>query len=201
MHDLLSNTRRDFLTTSACGLGAAGLGALLADDGVLAADSSTNPLAVKPSHFEPRAKACIFIFMAGAPSHLDLFDPKPRLNELHQQPLPAEQLKDVRFAFIKKDSVRLMGSKRKFTPYGESGIEFSDFLPHIGGCADDLLLVRSLYSQQFNHHPGQLLMQCGRGTFGLPTMGSWFSYGLGSQSNDLPGYVVLTSGRGSSGLP
>ncbi|MBQ17365.1 MAG: sulfatase [Planctomycetaceae bacterium] len=199
MHDLLSSTRRDFLTSSACGLGAAGLGALLADDGVLAADSSSNPLAVKPSHFEPRAKSCIFIFMAGAPSHLDLFDPKPKLNELHQQPLPAEQLKDVRFAFIKKDSVRLMGSKRKFTPYGESGIEFSDFLPHIGGCADDLLLVRSLYSQQFNHHPGQLLMQCGRGTFGLPTMGSWFTYGLGSQSNDLPGYVVLTSGRGSSG--
>ncbi len=200
MHDLFSSTRRDFLTSSACGLGAAGLGALLADDGVLAAPiSATNPLAVKPPHFEPRARSCIFIFMAGAPSQLDLFDPKPRLNELHQQPLPEEKLKDVRFAFIKKDSVRLMGTKRKFTTYGDSGIEFSDFLPHIGGCADDLLLVRSMYSQQFNHHPGQLLMQCGRGTFGLPTMGSWLTYGLGSESRDLPGYVVLTSGRGSSG--
>ena len=137
--------------------------------------------------------------MAGAPSHLDLFDPKPKLNELHQQPLPKEQLEQVRFAFIKKDSVRLMGTKRTFKRYGESGTEFSDFLPHIGGCADDLLLVRSLYSEQFNHHPGQLLMQCGRASFGLPSMGSWLTYGLGSASNDLPGYVVLTSGRGSSG--
>jgi len=198
MHELLSQTRRNFLTSSACGLGAAGLASLLSDDGLLAADTD-NPLAPKSTHFQPRAKSCIFIFMAGAPSHLDLFDPKPKLNQLHGQPMPDEQLKDVRFAFIKKDSVRLMGSKRKFRRYGECGTQFSDFLPHIGSCADDLLLVRSLYSQQFNHHPGQLLMQCGRGTFGLPTMGSWINYGLGSETRDLPGYVVLTSGRGSSG--
>ena len=198
MHALLSQTRRNFLTSSACGLGAAGLASLLSDDGLLAADAE-NPLAPRPTHFEPRAKSCIFIFMAGAPSHLDLFDPKPRLTQLHGQPMPDEQLKDVRFAFIKKDSVRLMGSKRKFRPFGECGTEFSDYLPHIGSCADDLLLVRSLHSDQFNHHPGQLLMQCGRGTFGLPTMGSWINYGLGSETRDLPGYVVLTSGRGSSG--
>ena len=206
MHPLLTRTRRDFLTSSACGLGAAGLGTLLTSDGVLDAApvtrddvESVNPLAAQSTHHRPRAKACIFIFMAGAPSHLDLFDPKPKLNELHQQPLPKEQLEQVRFAFIKKDSVRLMGTKRTFKRYGESGTEFSDFLPHIGGCADDLLLVRSLYSEQFNHHPGQLLMQCGRASFGLPSMGSWLTYGLGSASNDLPGYVVLTSGRGSSG--
>ncbi len=198
MHELLSQTRRNFLTSSACGLGAAGLASLLSDDGLLAADAAS-PLATRSTHFEPRAKSCIFIFMAGAPSHLDLFDPKPKLNQLHGQPMPDEQLKDVRFAFIKKDSVRLMGSKRKFRRYGECGTQFSDFLPHIGSCADDLLLVRSLHSQQFNHHPGQLLMQCGRGTFGLPTMGSWINYGLGSETRDLPGYVVLTSGRGSSG--
>jgi len=197
MHDVLDRTRRDFLTSSACGLGAAGLASLLAEDGLLGADP--NPLAAKPTHFEPRAKSCIFIFNAGAPSHLDLFDPKPKLNELHGQPMPDEQLKDVRFAFIKKDSVRLMGTKRTFRPYGECGTEFSDFLPHIGSCADDLLLVRSMYSEQFNHHPGQLMMQCGRGTFGLPTMGSWINYGLGNETRDLPGYVVLTSGRGSSG--
>ena len=191
--------RRDFLTSSACGLGAAGLASLLADDGLLAADDDPNPLATRPTHFAPRAKSCIFIFNAGAPSHLDLFDPKPKLNELHGKPMPDEQLKDVRFAFIKKDSVRLMGSKRRFKPYGECGTEFSDFLPHIGSCADDILLVRSLYSEQFNHHPGQLLMQCGRASFGLPTIGSWLSYGLGSETRDLPGYVVLTSGRGSSG--
>ena len=198
MQALLSQTRRNFLTSSACGLGAAGLASLLSDDGLLAAGAD-NPLAPRSTHFEPRAKSCIFIFMAGAPSHLDLFDPKPRLNQLHGQPMPDEQLKDVRFAFIKKDSVRLMGSKRKFRHFGECGTEFSDYLPHIGGCADDLLLVRSLHSDQFNHHPGQLLMQCGRGTFGLPTMGSWINYGLGSEPRDLPGYVVLTSGRGSSG--
>ena len=198
MHALLSQTRRNFLTSSACGLGAAGLASLLSDDGLLAAGVD-NPLAPKSTHFEPRAKSCIFIFMAGAPSHPDLFDPKPKLNQLHGQPMPDEQLKDVRFAFIKKDSVRLMGSKRTFRPHGECGTEFSDYLPHIGSCADDLLLVRSLYSDQFNHHPGQLLMQCGRGTFGLPTMGSWINYGLGSETRDLPGYVVLTSGRGSSG--
>ena len=198
MQALLSQTRRNFLTSSACGLGAAGLASLLSDDGLLAAGED-NPLAPRSTHFEPRAKSCIFIFMAGAPSHLDLFDPKPRLNQLHGQPMPDEQLKDVRFAFIKKDSVRLMGSKRQFRHFGECGTEFSDYLPHIGGCADDLLLVRSLHSDQFNHHPGQLLMQCGRGTFGLPTMGSWINYGLGSETRDLPGYVVLTSGRGSSG--
>ncbi|MBO11410.1 MAG: sulfatase [Planctomycetaceae bacterium] len=197
MHELLSQTRRDFLTSSSCGLGSAGLASLLAEDGLLAADP--NPLATRPTHFEPRAKACIFIFMAGAPSHLDLFDPKPRLNQLHGQPMPDDKLKDVRFAFIKKDSVRLMGTKRTFRRHGECGTEFSDLLPHIGGCADDLLLVRSMHSDQFNHHPGQLLMQCGRGTFGLPTMGSWINYGLGSETRDLPGYVVLTSGRGSSG--
>src|SRR5690606_22064429 len=124
-------------------------------------------------------------------SHLDLFDPKPKLNELDGQPLPESLVKDVRFAFIKKETAKLMGTKRKFTPYGQCGMELSDFLPHIGTCADDLLLVRSLHSSQFNHHPGQLLMQCGRPTFGLPTMGSWLTYGLGSESQNLPGYVVL----------
>ena len=137
--------------------------------------------------------------MAGAPSHLDLFDPKPKLNELHGKPLPESILKDVRFAFIKKESATLLGTKRTFTKHGESGMEFSEFLPNIATCADDLLMIRSLHSEQFNHHPGQLLMQCGRATFGLPTMGSWLSYGLGSESRNLPGYVVLNSGRGSSG--
>ena len=202
---LADQTRRSFLTTSASGLGAAALGSLLSDDGLLdsahAADgrSATDPLAPKSTHHYGPAKSCIFIFMAGAPSHLDLFDPKPKLNELHGKPLPESILKDVRFAFIKKESATLLGTKRTFTKHGESGMEFSEFLPHIATCADDLLMVRSLHSEQFNHHPGQLLMQCGRASFGLPTMGSWLSYGLGSESRNLPGYVVLNSGRGSSG--
>ncbi|MBM83577.1 MAG: sulfatase [Planctomycetaceae bacterium] len=195
--------RREFLTTSASGLGLAGLGAMLSDDGLLsqanAAEGVTDPLAVKETNFLLKAKSCIFIFNAGAPSHLDLFDPKPKLTELNGKKLPDSLLKNVRFAFIKKDGAVLMGSKRQYNKHGECGTEFSDYLPHIGSCADDILLVRSMYSEQFNHHPGQLMMQCGRGTFGLPTMGSWLTYGLGSESKNLPGYVVLTSGRGSSG--
>ncbi len=206
----IDHARRDFLTTSASGLGAIGLGAMLSQDGVLsprsvladetaAVDASVNPLAPRAPHFAPKAKSCIFIFMAGAPSHLDLFDPKPKLNEMNGQKLPESMTKNVRFAFIKKDSAKLMGTNRTFKKYGECGTEFSDLLPHIGSRADDILLVRSMHTDQFNHHPGQLLMQCGRAAFGLPCMGSWLTYGLGSESQNLPGYVVLTAGRGSSG--
>lgn len=189
--------RRAFLTTAASGLGGIALASLLAPEGE--ATPATNPLAPKSPHFPAKAKNCIFLFMAGAPSHIDLFDPKPKLNELHGQQLPKEMTENVRFAFIKKETATLMGSARKYAKHGQSGMVFSDLLPHIATCADDLLQIRSLHTDQFNHHPGQLMMQCGRGTFGLPTMGSWLNYGLGSESNDLPGYVVLTSGRGSSG--
>jgi hypothetical protein len=182
------------------------LGAMLSGDGLLQPSTAAagelaevNPLAPKPPHFDAKAKSCIFIFMAGAPSQVDLFDPKPKLNELDGQKLPESMTKNVRFAFLQKETAVLMGSKRKFTRYGQCGMEFSDLLPHIGTVADELLLVRSLHSEQFNHHPGQLMMQCGRGIFGLPSMGSWLTYGLGSESQNLPGYVVLTSGRGSSG--
>jgi hypothetical protein len=200
-----AQSRRQFFTTAASGLGAAALSAALADEGPLAADranaatTAVDPLLPKPSHFAPRAKACIFIFMEGAPSQVDLFDPKPKLNELHGQKLPESMTKNVRFAFLKKDTATLMGTKRKFFPRGQCGMELSELLPHLGTVADDLLLVRSMHTDQFNHHPGQLLMQCGRASFGLPCMGSWITYGLGSASRNLPGYVVLTAGRGSSG--
>jgi hypothetical protein len=174
---------------------------MLAQDSACATDDDTvtEPMAARKPHFPAKAKSCIFIFMAGAPSQIDLFDPKPKLSELHGQPLPKSMTENVRFAFIKKESATLMGSNRTYRPYGQCGMVFSDLLPQLGSCADDLLMVRSLHTEQFNHHPGQLMMQCGRGTFGLPTMGSWVTYGLGSQSQNLPGYVVLTSGRGSSG--
>jgi hypothetical protein len=200
-----THTRREFLNTTASGLGMAALGAMLTQDGLMnpaAAEEGVdvvNPLAPREAHFDPQAKACIFIFMAGAPSHIDLFDPKPVLKERHGQPLPESMLEKVRFAFIKKDKALLQGSPFEFQKHGECGMELSELLPHMGSVADDLLLVRSLHSEQFNHHPGQLMMQCGRGTFGLPTMGSWLTYGLGSESQNLPGYVVLNSGRGSSG--
>ena len=205
IQEQVERTRREFLAPSASGLGMAALGSMLSDDGVLSSASAAdtqgavNPMLPKKSHFPAKAKACIFIFMAGAPSQLDLFDPKPKLVELDGKPLPKSLLKNVRFAFIKKETATLMASKRTFTKHGACGTEFSDLLPHIGTCADDILLIRSLHTDQFNPHPGQLMMQCGRGSFGLPTMGSWIAYGLGSESRNLPGYVVLTSGRGSSG--
>jgi len=202
-------TRREFFNTTASGLGMAALGSMLAADGILApatcqgAESisaeAPNPLALKPTDFAPRAKSCIFIFLAGAASQLDLFDPKPKLNELNGEKLPDSMTENVRFAFIQKETATLLGSNQTFHKHGQCGMELSDLLPHLGSVADDLLLVRSMHSDQFNHHPGQLLMQCGRGVFGLPTMGSWLTYGLGSESRNLPGYVVLTAGRGSSG--
>ena len=204
----IDRARRDFLTTSASGLGVAAVASMLGLDGLLgrsvagadlASGDATQPLALKPPHFAPQAKNCIFLLQAGAPSQLDLFDPKPKLNALHGQPLPAEMLEKVRFAFIKKDSAVLLGSGRKWSKHGDSGMDFSDFLPNIATCADDILMIRSMHSEQFNHHPGQLLLSCGRATFGLPTLGSWLTYGLGNESQNLPGYVVLTSGRGSSG--
>jgi hypothetical protein len=223
----ISEARRDFLTSSASGLGMTALAAMLQQDGVLgrawgdeparAAKSSavagddaedgvtgadlrlTNPLAPKAPHFEAQAKACIFIFMEGAPSQIDLFDPKPLLNTRHGEPLPDSMLEKVRFAFIKKENALLQGSPYKFAKHGECGMVFGELLPHLAGIADDLLQVRSLHTEQFNHHPGQLMMQCGRASFGLPTMGAWLTYGLGSESQELPGYVVLNSGRGSSG--
>jgi hypothetical protein len=198
-------TRRDFLTTTASGLGALALASILNDHGLLAAEATRanstaeNPLARRHPHFAPRAKACIFIFMEGAPSQMDLFDPKPKLNELDGQKLPESMVKEVRFAFIQKDSAVLMGTPRKFRRYGQCGMELSELLPHISSCADDIALIRSMHTSQFNHHPGQLMLNCGVPTFGRPSMGSWLTYGLGSESQNLPGYVVLTAGRGTSG--
>jgi hypothetical protein len=198
----LLRTRRDFLATSASGLGGIALASLLADEGLLASPGKvgfTDPMIPRKPHFDPKAKACIFIFMAGAPSQVDLFDPKPKLNEMAGQSLPQSVLKKARFAFIKPATATLMGTKRTFKKYGQSGMEFSDLVPHLGSVADDLLMVRSMHSDEFNHHPGQLLMQCGVSRLGMPTMGSWITYGLGSKSRNLPGYVVLNAGRGSSG--
>jgi hypothetical protein len=195
--------RREFFTTTANGLGALALGSMLGEDGLLAAESAghsgdSDPLMPRHPHFPAKAQNCIFIFMEGAPSQLDLYDPKPKLNELNGKPLPESLTKNVRFAFIKKESAVLMGSPRQFARHGQSGMEFSDLLPHLATCADDLIQVRSMHTDQFNHHPAQLVLACGRSAFGLPTMGSWLTYGLGSESRNLPGYVVLTAGRGGS---
>lgn len=192
-------TRRQFLTSSASGLGAAAFASLLQQDGALANEMSNNPLAPKLPPLPAKAKNCIFILPAGAPSHLDLFDPKPKLRELHGEKPPASLVENVRFAFVKKETAVLAGSAREFSKHGECGMELSDFLPQLGSCADDLCLIRSMHTDAFNHHPAQLMLCSGVPRFGRPSMGSWLTYGLGSEATNLPGYVVLTAGRGSSG--
>lgn len=168
---------------------------MLRDDGLLAAESST-----RAPNFAPKAKRCIYLFMEGGPSQMDLFDPKPKLNELDGEPMPESLLENVKFAFTQKESARLMGSPRTFQKFGECGMDMSDLLPHLSKHADDIALVRSAYCDQFNHLPGQLLMLTGTPFRGWPTLGSWLNYGLGSESQDLPGYVVMTTlGRGLPG--
>ena len=120
-----------------------------------------DPTLPRVAHFAPKAKRIIYIYLEGGPSQMDLFDPKPELNRLHGQPLPPSMLENVSFAFIKKESARLMGTPRKFVRYGECGMEMSDLLPRIGACADDICLIRSMHTDQFNHLPGQLMMNCG----------------------------------------
>ncbi len=191
-------SRREFFTQGFAGLGGLATTSLLANDGLLASPA-TNPLAPKAPHFAPKAKSCIFIFLAGAPSHIDLYDSKPLLNERNGQPLPDSMTENVRFAFIQKESAILMGSARKFTKHGQCGMELSDLLPNLGTVADDITLIRSMHTDAFNHHPAQLMLTTGVPRFGRPSMGSWLTYGLGCETEDLPAYVVLTAGRGSSG--
>lgn len=196
----LEISRRGFLAGSGSGLGLAALASLLAEDRVGAeAPDPSSPLAPRPPHFAAKAKACICIYLEGGPSQLDLFDPKPKLKELHGQKLPESMTKNVRFAFIQKEGARILGSNRVFKQHGKSGLVFSDLLPNLAGCADDICMVRSMHTDQFNHHPGQLMMNTGSPFFGRPAMGAWLNYGLGSVSKNLPGYVVLTSGVGASG--
>ena len=198
-HDLVQLTRRDFLVNASRGVGALALASLLRADGL--ATPSQNPKSEirNPPHFAPRAKRCIFLYMEGGVSQVDLFDPKPKLKELDGQAMPESLTKNVRFAFLQKDTARLMASPHPFRRYGQSGLEMSTMLPHLGSCADDLALIRSMHTEAFNHHPGELLMYCGSQLPGRPSVGSWVSYALGSASQNLPGYVVLTAGRVPSG--
>src|ERR1700682_5668056 len=191
-------SRRWFVEQCGVGLGALALGDLLG----LAAEnspSSDNPFAPRQPHFAPRAKRVIFLFMAGAPSHLDLFDKKPQLAIFDGTLPPADLLKGYRAAFINPNS-KLLGSKFKFAKYGQSGAELSELLPHLAKIVDDIAIVKSMVTDAFNHAPGQLLMNPGTQQFGRPSMGAWVTYGLGSESQDLPAFVVTSSGsKGPSG--
>ena len=196
----LIQSRRSFFQRCAGGIGTIALADLLAKDGRAAATEAAleDPLAPKRPPFPAKAKNVIFLFMEGAPSQMDLLDPKPALTKWHGHPLPPSLTKDLKLAFI-KPTAAVLASPRVFKPFGQCGMELSDLVPNISTCADDMCLVRSMYSDAFNHHPGQLLLFTGSIQPGRPTLGAWSVYGLGSESRDLPGFVVLTSGAGTSG--
>jgi hypothetical protein len=203
---LLLQTRRHFFGQCALGIGSMALAALLGDDRLTAAEKArpiANPLAPKKSHFPAKAKSVIYLFMAGGPSQLELFDYKPGLQKLNGQPIPDSYLKNKRFAFMDlftKEKPKLLGTKRKFARHGQCGTYVSECLPHTAGVVDDLAVVRSVATNVFNHAPAQIFMNTGSPQFGRPSMGAWVTYGIGSESHDLPGFVVLQSGpRGPRG--
>ncbi len=198
---LLSTTRRHFFGTCGVGLGSMALASLLTEEGraAVAPPDPQNPLVPRPPHFTPRAKRVIFLFMAGGPSQLELFDFKPKLQELDGQVVPPSYTKNKRFAFIKGDA-KLLGTRRKFARHGQCGAELSDLLPHLATVVDDVCIVKSMVTDVFNHGPAKLFVNTGSSRFGLPSMGAWLTYGIGSESRDLPGFVVLQSGpRGPRG--
>jgi len=188
--------RRWFLQQCGVGLGAAALSQL-----VHAADSSTadDPLAPKKPHFPPRAKHVIYLFMAGAPSHLEMLDYKPKLTQFNGTLPPEELLKNYRAAFIDPNS-KLLGPVFNFAQYGKSGAWVSELLPKFTEIVDDVTLINSMTTDAFNHAPAQILMNTGSQQFGRPSMGSWVTYGLGTENRDLPAFVVFSSGsKGPSG--
>src|SRR5208337_1603532 len=177
-----------------CGFGSLALASLLQQEAARA--EAVNPLAPKKPHLpDAKAKAVIFLFMAGGPSHLETFDPKPLLNKLNGQSRPAE-FGDAKYQFIKKDA-RLLGSSQTFKKYGQSGIEVSDLFPRTAQCIDDIAVVRSCHGDMVVHSAAQYELFTGRVVPGFPSMGSWVLYGLGSESQSLPGYVVMPDPGGA----
>jgi hypothetical protein len=191
-------TRRWFFQE--CGVGMASLAAMdMMSRTNAAAPAPVSPLAVKKPHYAGKAKRVIYLFMGGAPSHLELFDNKPELTKWDGKLPPADLLKGYRAAFINPNST-LLGPKFGFKRYGQTGTEMGELLPHLGSMADDLTIVKSMKTDAFNHAPGQILMSTGSQIFGRPSFGAWTLYGLGTENQDLPGYVVMQSGqKGASG--
>src|SRR5688572_32199024 len=194
-----SLARRWFLKECGVGLGAAALAELAGPSAVLGAPVAANPLAARPPHFAAKAKSVIYLFMAGAPSHLEMFDNKPELSKWDGKLPPAELLKGYRAAFINPNS-KLLGPKFKFAKHGNCSAELSELLPHLATVVDDIAIVRSMVTDAFNHAPGQIFMNTGSAQFGRPSIGSWVTYSLGAETRDLPAFVVLSTGtKGTSG--
>ncbi len=190
-------SRRWFIEQCGVGMGALALNHLLANSGY--SQQATNPLAPKKPHHTPKAKNVIFLFMAGAPSHLEMFDNKPQLAKFNGTLPPPDLLKGYRAAFINPNST-LLGPKFKFSKYGQCGAELSELIPHTSTIVDDISIVKSMVTDAFNHAPAQLMMNTGSMIFGRPSMGSWLTYGLGSEAEDLPAFVVFSTGsKGPSG--
>jgi hypothetical protein len=190
-------SRRWFLQECGVGLGAVALHQLLRESG--AAAPLVDALAPKAPHFAPKAKRVIFLFMAGAPSHLELFDYKPQLAKHDGQKPPKELIEGYRAAFINPNST-FLGPKFSFSKHGQCGAELSELLPHLATVVDDIAIVKSMVTDAFNHAPGQILMNTGAQQFGRPSFGAWTTYGLGSETRDLPAFVVMNTGaKGPSG--
>ena len=201
MHHPLDITRRHFFTDCGIGVGKIALAGLLT--GALrqlaaAAARPAGPLAARPPHFPGRAKAVIQLFMAGAPSQLELFDHKPKLATIEGKPIPPEVIGGQRYAFIRPDAA-VLGPRFRFARHGQSGAEISEMLPWLATVVDEIAIVKSCRTDQFNHAPAQIFMNCGFAQPGRPSMGSWVTYGLGSESDDLPAFVVMSTGGGISG--
>jgi hypothetical protein len=190
--------RRWFLGQCGVGLGSIALAELMGASSARAA-APVDPFAARAPRLPATAKRVIYLFMAGAPSHLELFDYKPQLARWEGRLPPRELLEGYRAAFI-KDDAKLLGPKFKFVRRGESGAQCSELLPHIGGVVDELTFIRSMHTEALNHAPGQIMMNTGVQQFGRPSMGAWVTYGLGSESSDLPAFVVLNTGiKGTAG--
>jgi hypothetical protein len=187
-HVRFTRNRREFLTDAFCGFGSLAFAQLCHA-------ASSNPLAAKAPGNPAKAKSVIFLFMAGGPSHIETFDPKPLLNKLDGQKRPAE-FGEAKYQFVTAHA-RLLGTKRTFKKYGQSGIEVSDLLPHIGTCVDDLAVIRSCHGDMVVHSAAQYQLMTGRILPGFPSMGSWTIYGLGSESESLPAYVVMPDPKGA----
>lgn len=200
----LDLTRRHFFSRCGMGLGSMALASLMGQRSQAANPANpSDSMAARPGHHPARAKSVIFLFMAGGPSQLEMFDWKPELARLHGEPIPDSFLQGKRFAFMDssfKNRSTLLGPKRAFKQHGRSGAWVSDLLPHTAQIVDDITIVKSCQTNLFNHAPAKLFMNTGSGQFGRPSMGAWLNYGIGSESQDLPGFVVLQSGpRGPRG--
>ncbi|MDA0207489.1 MAG: DUF1501 domain-containing protein [Acidobacteria bacterium] len=204
---LRAKTRRHFFKDAGVGIGRVALASMMADGALSAKDIPPSPMAAKEPHFTPQVKNVIYLFMAGGPSQLEMFDYKPVLQKHDGEVAPDSILDGKRFAFMgtfAENKPRLLATKREFKQYGQSGMWASDLVPEIGSVGDDVAMIRGIQTDNFNHAPAKCFMNTGSIRFGRPSMGSWATYGIGSESADLPGFVVLQSGgrgpRGGAGL-